>query len=286
VEDLAIVPRRRRRRRSLWPIASYTVLGGLAVFSLGPILILIFNSLKTDAELGRNPLGFPTHPVFENYPEAWSTGGMSTGLRNSLVLVVATVIGVCVISGLAAYALARLNLIGQHAVLFYLVVGSTIPAVLFIVPLFHLWTRLHLYDTLLGLIVIYCAVEAPFTTLLLRSYFLALPKEFEEAARVDGANELQVLVKVVLPLSWPGFLTVALVAGLAAWNEFFFAVTFIQTNSKMPVVTTFLNFIHGFRRDWGLTGAAAVLIVLPVIVLFMLLQRRFIEGLTSSGLKG
>jgi raffinose/stachyose/melibiose transport system permease protein len=120
----------------------------------------------------------------------------------------------------------------------------------------------------------------------LRSYFLSLPPDFEEAARIDGANEFQVLTRVVLPLSWPGFLTIALVAGLAAWNEFFFAVTFIQTNDRMPVVTAFLNFIHGFSRDWGLTSAAAVLIVLPVIVLFLLLQRKFIEGLTSSGLKG
>ena len=285
MEDIATVSRR-RRRRSLWPATSYTVLTVLALFSLGPILVLLFNSLKTDAELGRNPLGFPTDPVFANYPEAWSEGGMAVGLRNSLVLVTGTVIGVCLIAGLAAYALARLNLLGQNAALFYLVVGSTIPGILFVAPLFNLWVRLHLYDTLLGLIIIYCAFEAPFATLLLRSFFLSLPKDFEEAARIDGANEFQVLTRVVLPLSWPGFLTIALVAGLSAWNEFFFAVTFIQTNDRMPVVTTFLNFVHGFSRDWGLTSAAAVLIVLPVIVLFLLLQKRFIAGLTSSGLKG
>nr|MBA3424539.1 carbohydrate ABC transporter permease [Rubrobacter sp.] len=105
-------------------------------------------------------------------------------------------------------------------------------------------------------------------------------------ARIDGASELQTLLRVVLPLSWPGFLTVALVSGLMAWNDFVFAITFIQDENLKPVTTSFLAFQSSFSRDWGLTSAAAIFIILPIIVLFLFLQRRFINGLTAGGLKG
>ena len=120
----------------------------------------------------------------------------------------------------------------------------------------------------------------------MRSYLVQLPRDFEDAARIDGANELQVLLRVVLPLSWPGLLTVALVAGLATWNEFFFAITFIQDNNLKPVTTSFLAFQTNFSQDWGLTSAAAIYIILPIVVQFLILQRRFISGLTAGGLKG
>jgi raffinose/stachyose/melibiose transport system permease protein len=205
---------------------------------------------------------------------------------NSTILTVGTIVGVCVIAGTAAYALDRLDLPGTDAVLLYLFVASAVPFQLFLVPLFFLWNALQLTNTLFGLIVIYWAIFSPFATLLLRSFLVALPRDFEEAARIDGASELQILLRVVLPLSWPAFLTIALVSGLAAWNEFFFAVTFIQDESLRPVTTSFLAFQSSFSRDWGLTSAAGFIMILPIIVLFLFLQRRFISGLTAGGLKG
>ena len=134
--------------------------------------------------------------------------------------------------------------------------------------------------------MIYWAIFSPLATLLLRSYLVQLPRDFEDAARIDGANELQVLLRVVLPLSWPGLLTVALVAGLATWNEFFFALTFIQDNNLKPSNDELLAFQTSFSQDWGLTSVAAIYIMLPIVVLFLILQRRFISGLTAGGLKG
>jgi raffinose/stachyose/melibiose transport system permease protein len=258
----------------------------LALFAIGPLVVLVFNSLKSNAEIGRNPLGPPLSPVFDNFPTAWSQGNFATTLVNSTILTTGTIVGVCIIAGTAAYAIARLDLPGTDAVLLYLFVASALPFQLFIVPLFFLWSTLQLTNTLFGLIVIYWAIFSPFATLLLRSYLVALPRGFEDAARVDGASELQVLTRVVLPLSWPGFLTIALVSGLGAWNEFFFAITFIQDENLKPVTTSFLAFQSNFSRDWGLTSAASILIMLPVVVLFLGLQRRFINGLTAGGLKG
>jgi raffinose/stachyose/melibiose transport system permease protein len=276
----------RRTSREPSRVSYYAVLVALAFFALTPLVVLGFNALKTSAELGRNPLGPPHSPDFSNFPKAWELGNFTVTMRNSAIITVGTVIGVCIIAGMAAYALSRLDLPGSDGVLFYLFVSSAVPFQLFLVPLFFLWSRLQLTNTLIGIIIIYWAIYSPFATLLLRSYLVALPRDFEDAARIDGANELQVLTRVVLPLAWPGFLTVALVSGLAAWNEFFFAVTFIQDDNLKPIATSFLAFQNQFSRDWGLTSAAGLFMILPVIVLFLILQRRFIEGLASGGLKG
>ena len=149
-----------------------------------------------------------------------------------------------------------------------------------------MWTKLGLTDTLLGLIIIYWATSSPIATFLLRSYLVAIPADFEDAARVDGANEWQILRDVMLPIVWPGFITVALTSALGAWNEYVLALTFIQTDELKTVVTSFSSFAGRFNRDWGLTSAGAVIMILPVIVFFVLLQRRFIEGLTQGGLRG
>ena len=275
-----------RQRREPSKIPYYVILVLLALFALGPLVIMVFNSLKSSAEIGRNPLGLPLSPVFENFPAAWTQGNFSTTMVNSTILTVGTVIGVCIIAGTSAYAMARLDLPGTDAVLLYLFVASAVPFQLFLVPLFFLWSILHLTNSRFGLIVIYWAIFSPLATLLLRSYLVGLPRDFEDAARIDGANELQVLLRVVLPLSWPGLLTVALVSGLATWNEFFFAITFIQDNNLKPVTTSFLAFQSTYSQDWGLTSAAAIYIMLPIVVLFLILQRRFISGLTAGGLKG
>lgn len=258
----------------------------LAVFSAGPLVVLVSNSLKSQAEQGTNPLGLPHKLDFQNYVQAWTQGALADTMKNSAIIAVGTLIGVCTIAGLAAYALARLDVAGGNFVVGYLLFGTALPAQLFLVPLFSLWTRLHLYDTRLGLIIIYWAIFSPFATLLMRSFFIGLPRDFEDAARIDGASELHVLLRIVLPLAWPGLLTVALISGLTAWNEFFFAVTFIQSPDKLPVVTSFLAFTQNFTRYWGPTCAAAVIIVSPVLLVFLALQRRFVAGLAQGGLKG
>ena len=275
-----------RQRREPSKIPYYVILVLLALFALGPLVIVVFNSLKSSAEIGRNPLGLPLSPVFENFPAAWTQGDFSTTMVNSTILTVGTVVGVCIIAGTSAYAMARLDLPGTDAVLLYLFVASAVPFQLFLVPLFFLWSILHLTNSRFGLIVIYWAIFSPLATLLLRSYLVGLPRDFEDAARIDGANELQVMLRVVLPLSWPGLLTVALVTGVFAWNEFFFAITFIQDKNLKPVTTSFLAFQSTYSQNWGLTSAAAIYIILPIVVLFLFLQRRFISGLTAGGLKG
>jgi raffinose/stachyose/melibiose transport system permease protein len=149
-----------------------------------------------------------------------------------------------------------------------------------------LWAKAGLYDTRLGLILIYCGLFSPFGTLLLRSFMLGLPREMEEAARVDGAGELRVFTRIVLPNMLPGLLTVALTTGLSAYNEFLFAIAMIHSDNRMPLSTTFFTFQQGFTQNFTLISAAGFIMIVPMLVLFLLLQRRFINGLANSGMGG
>jgi len=275
---------KQRRQASLTP--NYIVLGLLVFFAMGPLLVLGFNSFKSSAEIGRNPLGPPRQIMWENYPKAWEIGNFSTTTVNTGILVAGTVIGVLVFGGMAAYSLAKLKLPGSDGFMLYLLVGSSLPVQLFLVPLFFLWKNMGLINNLFGLIIIYIALNSPFVIFLLRSYMLQLPSDFEDAARVDGANEWQVFTRVVIPLSWPGFLTAGLVVALAVWNEFLIATIFLTDQNLFTVVTSYYNFTTRFSRDWGLTSAAAMMMLLPILFIFLSLQRRFIEGLTQGGLKG
>lgn len=270
-------------RRALLVYAPLVI---LALIAAGPVLVIIFNSLKTAREIMLDPLGLPDSLQLVNFEQAWKRGNFLTTIRNSAILTVGSVLGVCTISGLAAYALGRLRVRGANGVITYLFLTTTAPAPLFVIPLFFMWTRLGQINSLSGLIIIYWGIMSPFATLLLRSFMLSLPPELEDAARVDGAGELRVLLRIILPLSWPGFVVVGLITALNTWNEFFFANTFIHSQYLKSVTTSFLAFQHQFKTAWELTSAASVITVLPIVLLFLLFQRRFIAGMTAGGLKG
>ncbi|WP_438302384.1 carbohydrate ABC transporter permease [Streptomyces sp. HUAS TT11] len=276
----------RRRRLPIGRTAVYVALTALAAFSLGPIVLFLFNALKTNSEYAADSLGLPKSWTWSNFTSAWSQANMAAGLWNSLLIVLGTVVMTCMVASLAAYALARLKVRGAAGFMTYLLVSSALPSQMFLVPLFYMWARAGLYDTRIGLILIYCGLFSPFGTLLLRSFLLGIPSEMEEAARVDGAGELRVFLRVVLPNALPGILTVALTTGLSAYNEFLFAVTMIQSDSKMPLSTTFFTFQQGFTQNFTLISAAGLIMIAPMLILFLLLQRRFINGLANSGMGG
>jgi raffinose/stachyose/melibiose transport system permease protein len=275
----------RRGPRRAYHFPSYLILVVLALFAVGPMVAMLFNAFKSNSQIGASPLAPPTSLSLHNFTTAWTEGGFATTMRNSAILVIGAVIGTTIVAGLAAFALSHLGVPGGGGFIAYLFLGSAMPVQLFVVPLFSLWTQLGLTDSLFGLMVIYWATEAPFATLLLRSFLLKVPRDFVEAARLDGASDLTIARRVILPMAWPGFLTVALIVGLAAWNEFFWAITFIHDPAKRPVSTSFLAFQDQYSTDWGLTSAAALFMLIPVVLLFIALQRRFVAGLTSGGLK-
>jgi raffinose/stachyose/melibiose transport system permease protein len=143
-----------------------------------------------------------------------------------------------------------------------------------------------LANNIFGLIPIYIAVNSPFSIFLMRAYMVQIPDEFEDAARIDGAGPFQIFFRIIVPIARPALLTVGLVVGLAVWNEYLLATVFLSDPSHYTIVTSYYNFQTQFSRDWGLTSAAAIMMILPLLALFLSLQRRFVEGLTQGGIKG
>ena len=267
---------------------NHLILMILAMTIILPLLVLLFNSVKPQSEFATNPLGFPNEIRLMNYYDAWMIGGYARIFLNSFILVVGTLIVNLTLSGMAAFSLAVLNPRGKLTIFLgiYLLVGISIPAQMFILPLFILWKNLYLTNTRIGLIIIYSALNAPFAVFLIRSYMIQLPSELFEAAKIDGANTLQLFYKIALPLSWPVFLTTGLVVGLAVWNEFLFALTFMQTEAYKPISTILFAFQSRFENDYSLVSAASIMMAAPIAILFMFFQRKFIAGLTGGGLKG
>ena len=248
---------------------TYVILTCLVIFAIGPIVLFFFNALKTTDQYAANALNPPTTWQWSNFVTAWTQANMGAGLWNSVVIVLGTVVLTCIVAGCAAYALARLEIKGHAVFITYLLVASSLPTQMFLVPLFYMWTKAGLYDSRFGLVLIYCGLFSPF-----------------EAARVDGAGEVKVLLRIILPNALPGLLTIALTTGLSAYNEFLFAVTFIQNSKLLPLSTTFFAFQQGYTQNYNLVSAAGVIMIAPMLLLFLFLQRRFIDGLSSSGLGG
>jgi raffinose/stachyose/melibiose transport system permease protein len=268
-------------------LPNYIILTLLLVFSIAPLSILFLNSLKHTGEIALSPLGMPKLLHWDNFSTAWVEGRLGHAMGNSGIVIISTVLGVWLIAGSAAYALARLSPPGKDAVIMLLLVGSTLPAQAMVFIVYIIWARLHLTNSLVGLIPIYIASNAPFATILLRSFIVPVPKDFDDAAKVDGASDWQIFRHVIAPLTWPGFFTVGLLTALGVWNEFFLAVTFVREPSLQTIPIKLMGFISQPRnQDIGLISAASVITILPVLIIFLMLQRQFISGLTQGGLKG
>ncbi len=218
---------------------SYLVLAIFAFIALFPIALLILNSLKPAAQIVQNPLGLPQPIRWQNFVNAWTHAKFSKTFVNSLIVSGTTIVLVCSTSSLTAYVLARKKIKSWKIFTFYLLATTTAPVQLYLFPLYFGFAKLGLINNIFGVALIYTALFSPFAVMLLRTYFLAVPKELEEAAIVDGATSWQVFSKVMLPIVSPGILTVALIIGLNSWNEFLIATTFLQKADNVTAVIAF-----------------------------------------------
>lgn len=267
-------------------ILTHAALALLALITLFPIALLVLNSVKPAAQIVQNPLAWPEVFRWDNFTRAWSDARFSRTMLNSALVAGMTIVLVCTTGSLTAYVLARRKIKAWKLVTFYLLATTTAPIQLFLFPLYFGFARLGLINNMAAVSVIYTAIWSPFAIMLLRTYFMAVPKELEEAALVDGASHWQVFRRVMLPIVSPGILTVALIIGLYSWNEFLIALTFLQSADSATAITSFFLLSGRYSNDWGEIMAAALIITLPVVVLFVLLQRRFIEGMAGGSVKG
>ncbi len=265
---------------------AYLVLAVAGFIALFPLALMLVNAVKTTAEVNASPLSLPAAFQFVNFVHAWQDAGFGRALLNSVVVAGLTIVLVCLTSSMTAYVLARKKMRGWRGLSVYLLACTTLPAQLFLFPLYFMFSKLDLINNPLTLALIYTALYSPFAIFLMRTYFIGIPKEIEESAEMDGASPWQTFVHILLPIVRPGLLTLALLTGLYAWNEFLFASTFLQTKSSQTAIAAFFTLSGQYTSDWGEIMAGALILVAPVIGLFLVLQRHFIEGMASGSVKG
>lgn len=251
---------------------------------IGPLLFTVLGSLKTRMDVLDRPWALPIPPEWQNYRAAFE-GNILRYMANSLIVTTVSVAAILAIGSLGAYALARLPFKGHTVVYLTLLSGLLIPVHAVLIPLYQTTSRLHLLNTYVALIGPYIAFGLPLTILLLRTYFLAVPKELEDAARIDGASDLAICFRIFVPLSRPAMATVAIFQAAWIWQEFPFALVLIDKTARKTLAVGLMSFQGEFAADWSTMLAGVVVAVAPVLFGYFMLQEHIVRGLTAGALK-
>jgi N,N'-diacetylchitobiose transport system permease protein len=258
------------------------------VFMVFPVFWMVSTAFKTDDQVnGANPAWVPSHPTLAHFQAALHRPYFWTDVKNTLVIVGFTVGISLVLSFLAAVALAKYRFAGRNLFIVLVIGIQMLPPIGLVIPLYVLLGRYGEVNTLTGVILVYLTFALPFSVWTLRGFLIGIPKELEEAAMVDGSTRLGAFLRILLPLVAPGLVATSVFAFITAWNEYIFASIILHDNSKQTVTLWLTNFLGGSIGgvDWGAVMAGSTLLAIPVVVFFLLVQRRIAFGLTAGAVK-
>jgi len=281
-------PRAKAKLNFTAGLSKYTVLLGLLAFAviiLYPLFWMVISSLKSYDEIYNNVWGLPSVWHFENYATAWSMG-ISSYFFNSVVVTLATIFLVVLIGSMAAFTLSRYRSKWIDAALIFIIGGIMMNPQVALIPLFEILTWLDLINTRWALILTYVAFRLPLTIILIRAFFLSIPKELEESAIIDGCSEFGIYARIYLPLSIPIILTTVVLTAFFAWNEFLFATVFIDSEVLKTIPSGLMNFKDALRTDWGVLLSGMVIASIPMVILLVVLQKFLVRGLSEGSVKG
>ena len=275
-----------RRRTALRGIVVALGIALLLGWSLLPIYWIAVTSLKPEAEIyALPPTLVPAAPTLANYAAVAFKTRFPLFVRNSAIVAIATTCIAVAVGTLAAYAITRMNFRGRATVARAIVASYLLPPALLFIPLFIVLQQLGLIDSLMGLSLAYLTFTVPFATWMLIGYIRTIPADLDEAARIDGAGRLQVLLRVILPIAAPGLAIVALFAFTQAWNEFLYALIYVYSDAVRTLTSGLVGMMMGDVFIWGQLMAASVIAIAPVLVIYVVAQRYLVEGLASGGVK-
>ncbi|SMC93067.1 carbohydrate ABC transporter membrane protein 2, CUT1 family [Fulvimarina manganoxydans] len=265
----------------------YALVVFIVLFSVFPFYYAILTSLKSGTALFRINY-IPVDFSLANYTNVLTNGVFPLNILNSVIVAVTVVVISLFLAVTAAYALSRINFRGRGLLLLTILAVSMFPQIAVLAGLFEMVRWMGLYNSLFSLIFAYMIFTLPFTVWVLTTFMRDLPVEIEEAAIVDGASPFVIVMKIFLPLMWPALVTTGLLAFIAAWNEFLFALTFVANNDTrtVPVAIALLSGASEQEIPWGTIMAASVIVTVPLIVLVLIFQRKIVSGLTAGGVKG
>ncbi len=257
----------------------------LALVSLGPLLYMVSLSFQPNGGLLGATVLIPTHPTVQNYVQAWTENSFSHYFLNSLFVALATVVITVVFASLAAFAFARYTFPLKQTIFYIFLASLAVPNLLLLIPQFLLMDRLHLLNSLVGLTLLYVSSNLPFTIFLLRGFFEAIPREYEESIRMDGAGTLRVLWNLIAPLSLPAIAVVSMFIFSAAWDEFPVALTMISSSSNYTLPVGLADFIGVHTVAWGPFFAASVIATVPVVLVFLISLKWFRSGVSLGAIR-
>jgi ABC-type glycerol-3-phosphate transport system permease component len=264
--------------------SGYLVLIVLSVGSMLPLLWMIVTSLRPNNTVFDGPI--PKQVTVAAYQYAWSRMHILTYFLNSVYITAATVALVLAISLLAGYGFGRLRFRGREVLFVALMSALFLPAAAILIPVFLELKEFNLIGSQLGVILIYVATGVPFSTLLMRAFFASLPGELADAARIDGAGELRTFWHVMLPLAGPGVATISIFQVLFTWNELMFANALIQKEGLLPLQPKLYSLVGEYTTNWPALTAALTIAIVPILIVYMILQRWYVAGLTAAAVKG
>jgi raffinose/stachyose/melibiose transport system permease protein len=276
------------RSRRFWvgKVFQYAILITFAVLCIIPLFWVTATSFKTTKEIALNPLGAPTIFHWSNYPEAWTVGRFGKYFLNSIIVSVPIVLGTVGLAALAGYGLARFRLPGGQVIFYIFLLGLMVPFQSIMIPLFYILKDLGFIGTYWAMIVPSVALGLPFSIFFMRAFFMGLPYELADAAKIDGCNEFDAFWRVMLPLAGPGLSSLTVFQFMGAWNSFLLPLIYMQKEDLRPVVLGLMFFKSQYMQNYPLTMAGATIVMLPIIVIYVIFQRRFIQGLTAGAIKG
>lgn len=275
--------------RVVGSLARYLALAFFAALVLYPLLLIVSTAVKDPLDVTADPFALFSSVHLQNFIDAWTLGGFGGYFWNTVLITALTLIGTLALSVLAGYALARLYFPGRNIVFLVFITGLMFPFFSVMIPLFYELRDIDLLGTKLGLVLVLIAGAGgfglPIGVFLMRSFYMDLPEELADAARVDGANEFQVFWRVMLPLSGPGVAVLAVLVFFQTWNAFIQPLLYLPGSENQVLATGLYLFASGRTQEYELIAAGSLIMVVPVVVFFLIFQRLFVRGLTAGALK-
>jgi len=252
-----------------------------------PFIWLIYSSFKTTREFMANPLHLPSQLEFDNYVRAWVQAKMGSYFVNSIVISAAALLGALLISITSAYAITRFDNVYTKFLRGLYISTFFLPAVVGIIPLFLMMNDMQLLNSRTGIIIVYIAMNIAFSVFVLSGFVANIPKDYEEAAFIDGASRYAILFRIIIPLAMPAVVTVSVFVFLGLWNEFLYAYTFLTDESKMtiPIGLNNLFAVQRYQTDWGALFAGLVIVLIPTLLFYSIMQKRITSGIAAGGIK-
>lgn len=275
-------------KRGILGIGRFLLLGAYLLFVLAPVYWMVITAFKSDTEIVNvnNLTYFPQHFTLVNFISLFSQLKFGGFLKNSVILSTGTAVVVLLYAILGGYALARYKFRGKSAIILFFLISQMIPGILVIIPLYIIFAKLGLINTTFVLLVLYVMGNTPFCVITMTSFFERIPVQLEEAARVDGCSRMEALVRVIIPVLFPGIVAVFIFAFTGAWNDLLAGIIFTSSQSKWTIPVGMKSLIGKYNVRWGELMAGGTLALLPTVIMFAFVQRYVVDGLTAGSVKG